>query len=234
MRYYHFDQLGSTRLITDSVGAVTDTYSYDAYGALLWHEQLGTWLDSSGHSIAQPYQYVGQLGYYTHWQEPYFGLLQLGVRFYDSQVGRFTQVDPQPQPATSQYCYSDGRPVAAADPTGETVTIRLCWDVGVPHGTLCINNQCRGFYPRSKLLALWDCCNIHIYGACCDTGVVPVDHPSKDCRVVVRKNTSREQERRLEKWIQNWEQGYHIWCLSPNFPLSDNCWTWAFRGLGQL
>ncbi len=85
--YYHFDELGSTRLITDSAGSVTDKYDYDAYGAVLWHER------HTG-SVDQPYQYVGQLGYYTCWQEPDFGLLQLGVRFYDPQLGRFTQQDP--------------------------------------------------------------------------------------------------------------------------------------------
>ncbi len=47
--YYHFDQLGSTRLITDSAGNTTDRYDYDAYGACLWHER------DSG-SVGQPYQ----------------------------------------------------------------------------------------------------------------------------------------------------------------------------------
>ncbi len=86
MRYYHFDDLGSTRLVTDSTGSVTDRYDYDAYGAVIWHE-----CDSG--SVGQPYQYVGRLGYYTCWQEPDFGLLHLGVRFYDPQAGRFTQRD---------------------------------------------------------------------------------------------------------------------------------------------
>jgi RHS repeat-associated protein len=82
--YYHFDGLGSTRAMTNSTGNVTDTYSYDAWGNVTSH--IG--------STSQPYQYVGQLGYYTHYQEPDFGLPQLGVRFYDSMVGRFTQRSP--------------------------------------------------------------------------------------------------------------------------------------------
>ena len=44
-RYYHFDYLGSTRLLTALVGenvVVADKYAYDAYGALLarLHGQL--------------------------------------------------------------------------------------------------------------------------------------------------------------------------------------------------
>ncbi len=69
--YYHFDQLGSTRLLTDGSGTVMDEYAYDAYGSLLSHNRRAG-------SVDQPYQYVGELGYYTHWREPGFGLLQLG------------------------------------------------------------------------------------------------------------------------------------------------------------
>jgi len=104
IRYYHFDQLGSTRLLTKSTGDVTDDYAYDAYGALLAHNRHAD-------SVDQPYQYVGQLGYYTHWQEPGFALLQLGVRFYSPAVGSFTQHG-------SPYGYAAGNPCANAQPRG--------------------------------------------------------------------------------------------------------------------
>ena len=110
IRYYHFGALGSTRLLTDGDGDVTDRYAYDAYGAVLSHE-------TSADSIPQPYQYVGELGYYTHWQEPGFGLLQLGVRFYDPEVGRFTQEDPS-QDGLSWYNYVEDNPLVSVDPTG--------------------------------------------------------------------------------------------------------------------
>jgi RHS repeat-associated protein len=110
IRYYHFDELGSTRLLTDGSGNVTDKYAYDAYGSLLAH-------DRSAGSVSQPYQYVGQLGYYAHYMEPDFGLLQLGVRFYDAEVGRFTQRDPVGD-AMNAYVYSDDCPVTHVDPSG--------------------------------------------------------------------------------------------------------------------
>jgi RHS repeat-associated protein len=115
--YYHFDALGSTRLLTDSDGDVTDKYSYDAYGSLISHDEL------AGH-VDQPYQYVGQLGYYTHWQEPNFGLMQLGVRFYDSETGRFTQGDPLGYFAGwNLYRYASANPLNSIDPSG-------LWDLG--------------------------------------------------------------------------------------------------------
>ena len=110
MSYYHFDELGSTRLLTDASGNVTDKYDYDAYGALIAHEKQAT-------SVDQPYQYVGQLGYYTCWQEPDFVLLQLGVRLYDPLVGRFTQQDPA-EDGVNSYVYVAAHPLVAIDPDG--------------------------------------------------------------------------------------------------------------------
>jgi len=115
--YYHFDELGSTRLITNdaSPAAVTDRYSYDAYGAVISH-------DRNTGTVDQPYQYVGQLGYYTHWMAPEFGWLQLGVRFYDPETGRFERRDPVPAVSRSGYAYVDGNPLAYIDATGRNLT----------------------------------------------------------------------------------------------------------------
>jgi hypothetical protein len=63
---------------------VSGKYRYDAWAKLISHEG----------STNQPYEYVGQLGYYTHWQDANMdGMLQLGVRDYDPSVGRFTHVN---------------------------------------------------------------------------------------------------------------------------------------------
>jgi YD repeat-containing protein len=52
VNYYHYDALGSTRLLTNASGAITDKYAYDAYGSLLAHDRYTGTVD-------QPYQYVG-------------------------------------------------------------------------------------------------------------------------------------------------------------------------------
>jgi len=57
-----FHDLGwgcESRLLTDGSGAVTDAYSYDAWGNVISHDQYVG-------STDQPYQFVGHLSYYTH------------------------------------------------------------------------------------------------------------------------------------------------------------------------
>ena len=109
-RLYHFDEIGSTTCLTTLGGTVTDRYTYDPWGNLLTHDTV------SDGGTDQPYQYVGQLGYYTHWQEPEFGLLQLGVRFYDPGLGRFTQRDALG--GISAYSYAFDEPLRYHDPLG--------------------------------------------------------------------------------------------------------------------
>lgn len=107
-QYYHFDDLGSTLFLTGSDGAITDKYRYDAWGNAT--HDTGT--------TQQPYQYVGQLGYYTHYQDPNMaGLLQLGVRFYDPETGRFTQRDPVGD-GMNWYGYVGSSPLSYVDPWG--------------------------------------------------------------------------------------------------------------------
>ena len=98
--------------LTGSDGSVTDRYTYDVWGKPTGH--VGT--------TAQPYQYVGQLGYYTHYQDPNMaGLLQLGVRFYDPETGRFTQEDPL-QDSPNGYGYVLANSIRYVDPWGLTVS----------------------------------------------------------------------------------------------------------------
>ena len=110
--YYHFDDLGSTVLTTDGSGGDLGHSTYRAWG----------WPTTSDPG---PYLFCGRLGYYEHTQDQNWleqsSLLQLGVRFYDRDTGRFTQRDPARQ-GISWYEYAGGDPVSAADPSG-----RLFW-----------------------------------------------------------------------------------------------------------
>jgi RHS repeat-associated protein len=95
--------------LTDGNGVVTDRYSYDAWGK--------TTHFADANSVNQPYQYIGQLGYYTHFQDPNMPLFQLGVREYDVNTGRFTQVD-KVRDSLSLYVYANNNSSAYVDYDG--------------------------------------------------------------------------------------------------------------------
>jgi RHS repeat-associated protein len=106
-RFYAYDGHGSTRLLFDVHGSVTDSYSYDAFGSLLEHEGTS---DNS-------YMYTGEQF------DSDLGQYYLRARYYDQSVGRFSQMDSWQgsdfSPHTlNKYLYGDANPVMNVDPTG--------------------------------------------------------------------------------------------------------------------
>src|SRR5438309_1636661 len=65
--YYHQDQLGSTRVLTDPTGRIAVSYSYDSYGNST----------ASTSAIANPFQFAGQF------KDPQSGLMYMRARWYD-------------------------------------------------------------------------------------------------------------------------------------------------------
>jgi RHS repeat-associated protein len=109
VRYYLTDGLGSTRLLTDRAGAVTDTYLYSAYGVLLGRTG----------SSANPFLFAGQQ------QDGASGLLYMRARYYDPATGRFLSRDPfagldQLPLSLNKYLYALANPINDADPSGNT------------------------------------------------------------------------------------------------------------------
>ncbi|MEU6851532.1 RHS repeat-associated core domain-containing protein [Actinacidiphila alni] len=101
-QWYFHDQLGSTRALTDSTGAVAGSYGYTPYGTASSH--TGT--------AATPLQYTGQ---YTDAES---GLIYLRARYYDPATALFLTVDPDVQTTLSPYAYVNGNPLNDFDPTG--------------------------------------------------------------------------------------------------------------------
>jgi RHS repeat-associated protein len=101
---YHFDPQGSTLALTDDNQQVTDTYSYTAFGEVT--EQTG--------STANPFQYVGEKGYYRDAETG-----EYGVRRRQLQPGysRWLSSDPMLAPP-SHYVYSSNRTTFLTDPSG--------------------------------------------------------------------------------------------------------------------
>ncbi len=102
VHYYHQDQLGSTRAITDQTGNVSATNTYDPYGNPI--AQTGT--------LTNPFGYAGQ---YT---DPETGLQYLRARYYDPNTQNFLTRDPLTPTTRTPYNYTNNTPTNTTDPTG--------------------------------------------------------------------------------------------------------------------
>jgi RHS repeat-associated protein len=103
--WYHSDNLGTTRLVTDSSQATAASYVYDAFGNI--RSQTG--------SLTNPYEYVGKLGYFT--DPGPSALLFLRARYYAPGYGRFISPD-QWSTAGERYGYASNAPCVMVDPSG--------------------------------------------------------------------------------------------------------------------
>jgi len=107
--FHHFDATGSTIAMTDSAGAVTDSYAYTPYGTLLAHNGAN----------AQPFTFVGQWGVRQEGDD----LFHMRARYYDAVTARFVSRDPVwPVLVDAQglnpYQYAYQNPLKYIDPQG--------------------------------------------------------------------------------------------------------------------
>lgn len=106
VRYYHYDQVGSTVAMTDSAQAITDRFHYDPWGYVL-------------HSIGDsdtPFQFVGVYGIQT---DPN-GLINMRARYYNPVTKSFISQDPSGfEGGLNWYLYANGNPFTYIDQNGE-------------------------------------------------------------------------------------------------------------------
>lgn len=95
---------GGVMQMMDGSQNVVASYKYDAWGNDLTDPQS---------PIFNPFRYVGGLGYYSDKDS---GLKLLGVRYYDSQIGRFWSLDLIVK--LNRYLYAQNNPVRYVDPLG--------------------------------------------------------------------------------------------------------------------
>ncbi|HUQ87853.1 MAG TPA: PKD domain-containing protein [Vicinamibacterales bacterium] len=105
--FYHFDGNGSTRLLTDLSGAVTDTYQYDAFGTLV--ARTGT--------TDNPFLFTGQP------LDANSGFYYMRARWYSPSTGRFLTLDAHAAASSDprslhRYVYAANDPANHADPSG--------------------------------------------------------------------------------------------------------------------
>lgn len=105
--YYHTDALGSSRALTDETQAITDTYTYDAWGEEV--ARTGT--------TDNPFQWVGAVGYY---RDPETGAYYVRARIYSAEIARWISRDPIGFRGNkwNQFEYCSSRVLVRRDPTG--------------------------------------------------------------------------------------------------------------------
>ena len=106
---YHFDYRGSTVVITDMQGNITDIFKYNTYGKVTEH---------TGNSDVI-FKYNGRDGVIT---EPN-GLYYMRARYYSPDLMRFINADIVAGSISNaitlnRYAYANGNPVSNIDPFG--------------------------------------------------------------------------------------------------------------------
>jgi RHS repeat-associated protein len=100
--WFFHDQLGSTRALTDSAGAVAGTWSYDPYGLVV----------ATAGSATTPFGFTGE------WTDAETGFVYLRARYYDPAIGQFLNRDPLESLTREPHAYAGNNPVNFTDPTG--------------------------------------------------------------------------------------------------------------------
>src|ERR1700682_5920328 len=138
--YYHPDQLGATRAITDAAGAVKATYTYDAYGGV--SACTGTTVIVNGSnrctgtiSVSNPFCYAGQ---YTDAES---GLIYLRARYYDPSTAQFISRDPAVAMTRQPYAYVGDNPLNATDPSGLD-SLGICLSLSFQFGNVNFHQAC--------------------------------------------------------------------------------------------
>jgi len=102
--WYHYDRLGTVMNLTDYTGAVTATYSQDAFGNVLSGSSDGFHLTTKRHYSA-------------------IGLYYFYIRWYDPVLGRFSTKSPMPSYFEHPYIYGNNNPLFFIDPYGLMVCL---------------------------------------------------------------------------------------------------------------
>jgi len=122
--FYGYDGHGSVRFLTNSAGAVADTYDYDAFGNLI---------NSTG-STPNNYLFAGEQ------YEPALGVYYNRARYYNNVTGRFwtmdsyegSEFDPH---SLHKYLYVDGDPINETDSAGHEP------DIATTEGAIAIDEN---------------------------------------------------------------------------------------------
>ncbi|MBV9896015.1 MAG: RHS repeat-associated core domain-containing protein [Chloroflexi bacterium] len=109
--FYGYDGQGSVRLLLDTGGAITDQYTFDAFGSLV----------SRTGSTPNAYLYSGEQS------DPNLSFYYLRARYMEPKTGRFWTADsydgdPFDPRSLHRYSYAAQNPITNRDPSGRQLT----------------------------------------------------------------------------------------------------------------
>jgi RHS repeat-associated protein len=119
-QFYHYDGLGSVRLLSDQAAAITDRYTYAAFG----EADAAFGAQWSHGSTENNYRYAGEQ------LDPNLGFYYLRARYMDPAAGRFlgmdsymgSSMDPM---SLHKYSYAHNYPTVATDPSGNVTLVQV-------------------------------------------------------------------------------------------------------------
>ena len=124
--YYHYDGIGTVTTLSNSAGAIAQTYAYDAFGNVL--SQNGTGANNRN---------------FLTKEIDSTGLVYFGARYYDPRIGRFISKDPSGMsdgPNVYVYCRND--PINFVDHWGlcpdEPGLIDVSWQIDLAVGGVAL------------------------------------------------------------------------------------------------
>jgi RHS repeat-associated protein len=114
--YFQFDALGSTDRLTNSIGTVTDSYLYEAFGNV----------KATSGTTTNGFKYVGRLGYYLDLDLVKY---YMRARYFDPVTGGFLSRDPLDsyQIKITTYSYAGNNSVNTIDPSGQVPWPVIVW-----------------------------------------------------------------------------------------------------------
>ncbi len=103
--YYHQDGLNSVESLSNSAGALAQSYTYDSYGKIT----------ASTGTLTNPFQYTAREF------DPETGIFEYRARYYDQTIGRFLSEDPKQfaGAGVNFYDYVRNNPANFRDPAGQ-------------------------------------------------------------------------------------------------------------------
>ncbi len=133
--FYHADQIGSIRAVTDEYAELKAARSYDPYGTPMTTNTPQTGantVSAAGATVTlgSSISVSNDFGFAGEWTDGETGFVYLRARYYDPTTNQFITEDPLVDLTREPYGYASNRPTHMTDPTGLWPWDGKCVDIG--------------------------------------------------------------------------------------------------------